>query len=340
MYPSISFNDVDFVNKLILKFKANGLVVINDIFSDSECDIMVDNIVNNFIKLCSGIDKNKISETWIPENLPSQTKSGLFQTLVSNLQTIWEIRSNQKIKTIFEILYSNFKQREIKDFIVSGDAINLKPGIIGPYTTKKSRDWAHLDQTIKNDIYKCVQGQVVLTNTTASFVSTPTSHLIFDKIMDELQVDCDDNWLKFNDKQLKTIKKLIDKNLWQIPILSKKGSFIVWSSTLIHSARFQIGYESEKPNDKYFGWRCIVYVCYRPKEEFTEEELKKRIDAFESNKVTNHWSQKIMSKKPGRETYDNKKNNEIKKLLDNPLLVYDILGKPILTIEQQKLIGL
>ena len=225
MYTSISINDPDFKKKLINNFTDEGIAVINDVFSDSECENYMDNIVNDFVKLGTGIDVNDIKKTWTDYNLPPQTRPGLFQTLMSNSTTVWEIRANDNVRNIFEILYSHSRKRDITEFIVSGDGINVRPGFVGPYA--KGKDWAHLDQTIKGDIFKCIQGQAVLTNTSASFVASPKSHLVFEDILKKLGCDDTSNWLKFNDKQIDGVKKLItDKGgKYQIPILAKKGIF-------------------------------------------------------------------------------------------------------------------
>lgn len=342
MYPAISFTDPNFKTKLVNDFKANGLAVISDVFTDVQCDTHMDGILSDFIKLGTGIDLNNLAATWTTFNLAPMTRTGLFQALVGNLKDVWAIRANDNIRTIFETLYSDVRGKEIKDFIVSGDGINLKPGTIGPYTTNKSRDWAHLDQTIKNDTYRCIQGQAVLTNTTASFVASPKSHLVFDEIMDKLNCTSTDNWLKFSDAQVKIVKDMIIKNgQYQIPILAKKGSFIVWSSTTVHSARLQTGSELPTPEDKYRGWRGVVYVCYRPKEEFTQNELKKRVEAYEKNRTTNHWGVKIFSKKPGSHfLYQEKRHDEIEKMLKDPEVFYSKIGKTILDDKQKKLLGL
>ena len=327
MYKSISFHDEDFTNKLIQEFKSDGLVVINSVFSDEEADQLFNNIIDDFMKLCTEIDKNNIKDTWKPENIPQETKSGLFQTLIGNLHASWTVRLHSNVRKMFETLYSEFRQSSQTDFIVSGDGINLKSGQVGPY---KARDWPHLDQTY-GDIYKCVQGQAVLTNSSACFVTSPKSHLLFDRIIEALGINNTSNWLKFDDKQIKIVKQIVAKELWQIPIMSTKGSFIVWSSTLIHSARFQPKYED--------NWRCIVYVCMRPRIEFTEQELNARADAFTNNKVTNHWSQKIFTSRPGNPQFHKTKNEHMEMLMDNPTIVYNILGKPHLTQDQLRMVG-
>lgn len=342
MYKSISINDVDFNNKLIKIFREDGLCVINDVINDQDCDNYMDAIINDFVKLDSGIKKDRI-DTWITHNLPPQTRTGLFQALVSNLSTIWQIRSNDNIRKIFEILYTNLRGKEVKDFIVSNDAINIKPNN-NEIITNRTRDWAHIDQTDRTDIFKCIQGQCVLTNTTASFVASPKSHLLFLDILNKLSIDENDksNWIKFNNEQLNIVNKMInDKGYdYQIPILSKKGSFIVWSSTLIHSARIQTRVEKLDPLDKYLGWRGVVYVCYRPKIEFSQKELNKRRKIFNENSTTNHWSTKVFPKKPGnRWQHIDKKHPNIETYIKEPKLVYNKIGKPVLNNQQLKLLG-
>jgi hypothetical protein len=340
MYPSISIHDTDFPIKLVDEFKKNGLVVIDHVFTDLECDQLMDGITNSFVQLGTGIDLRNLEKTWKEENLPYMTRSGLFQCLMSNLKEVWDIRSHQNVEKIFETTYSGLRGNPMKDFIVSGDGINVKPNI-GPIQTGQSKDWAHLDQTIRNNIYKCVQGQAVLTNTTASFVASPKSHLVFEKVLDTLKVDSNDtsNWVKFAPNQIAVVKKIVldHGGQWQVPILCQKGSFIIWSSTLIHSARLQTKIETPSLTDKYLGWRGVVYVCYRPKEEFTNPEIFKRQDAYKKNRVTNHWGTKTFALKPGfwRNYIGVDYHANIVSLCKNPQL----MNIPALTEKQKKLLG-
>lgn len=343
MYPSVSFTDPKFAKKIIRKFKSDGVVVITDVFTKSTCDKYMNRIINNFVKLDTGIDKDDISNTWIPYNLPPQTRPGLFQALVSNFPAVWSIRSHPNVRSIFEILYSDLRGEQITDFIVSSDGINIKPGCIGPYTKPSSVDWPHLDQTIPNDIYKCIQGQAVLTNTSASFVASPGSHLVFDRILKKLKIDSKSNWLKFTPDNIDVVKKMVLKagGQWQIPILAPAGSFIIWSSTTIHSARLQSKCIMPTTKDIYRGWRGVVYVSYRPKSEFTNAQLLKRISAYELNRSTNHWATHLFSKKPGgRYLYVNPRHPNIEAMLDDPELVYEKIGMINLNDVQNSLIGL
>lgn len=341
-YKSISINDKRFGSKLLKRFKSDGLAVITDVFTKRECKDLMERIVGDFVKLDTGIDPDNIEDTWTVHNLPPQTRHGLFQALVSNFSAVWNIRSDKNVRHIFETIYSGLREEEITDFIVSGDGINIRPGTIGPFAKKSSRDWPHLDQTTTDNIYKCVQGQAVLTDTTACFVASPKSHLSFKKILKKFDINNNSNWHKFTPEQIIQAKRIVERDggSWQVPIMAPMGSFIIWASTTIHSARIQT--ESEVPTRKnpFNGWRGVVYVCYRPKEDFTSKQIIKRKKAFDDNRTTNHWGTNIFSKRPGsRFLYSEPRHRRIEKYLNDPIKVYEKIDKPELDDDQLALIS-
>ena len=62
---------------------------------------------------------------------------------------------------------------------------------------------------------------------------------------------------------------------FQIPILSRKGSFIMWLSSTLHSAKLQDPPGTiPLPAGPWRDWRCVVYVCLRPKDEVHDGHLK------------------------------------------------------------------
>lgn len=337
LHKSISFHDPQFNNQVVKILKEDGVVVIDDVLTIDQSDTLMEQITNCFQKLGTGIIAND-PDTWSKDKLPPQTRSGLYQCLMANIQPVWDLRSNKNVKKIFEIIYSSLRKKEIKDFICSGDGINIRPKQSS--YRKDNKDWAHLDQT-EGCIEKCVQGQVVLTNTTAGFRCSPKSHLIFNKLK-EKYVKSDSNWYKFPKDQYDVIKEMVEEigGEWQIPILTKKGSMILWFSSLIHSARTQ---ETNLPinnNDKYRDWRGVVYICYRPREELTDQEIRKRSSAFVDNRVTNHWSTNIFQKRVGNHFLYINIDNKIKNLVDNPKNLYDIIGYPALSDEQKRIAGI
>ena len=344
-YPTLSFeNTKEFETTLLKLYKAYGVVVITNVFTPEYCLEAMDSIVSDICSLNSHMNMENLKETWNRDYLPPQTRPGLFQSLCSNFSKVWEIRSNEKVKFLFSSLYSGLREKKIKHFIVSSDGINIKPGFQDP--VGKVKDWAHLDQG-KGNVFSCIQGQAVLTTTTASFVATPKSHLYFDKILELAGVTEGklNDFVKFKPAQVKLIKEFLEKEKeipYQIPIEAPKGSFIVWSSALIHSARLQTCLEHPTLEDKWNGWRGIVYVCYRPRREFTDKEIalsKKRVP---DNRVTPHWSIGMFPVRPGGRWSDTQKpySEEMEVLLKNPKLVYEKIKKVELTKEQKELAGL
>lgn len=328
---TVDFNDKDISKKLCKIFRKYGVAVITGVFDEQFCNDTMDSIVTHFEGLGTGINRNNIKETWTRNNLPPQTRAGMFQTTLGHIQPVWDVRKNCNVRKIFEILYSNLREKEVKEFIVSYDGLNVIPNEIGPYHSEKTKDWAHLDQTIVDKPFLCVQGQAVLTNTTAAFRCTPGSCHYFNEILEMAGVDKKDksNWCKF--KNYKEIEEYcLEQGLeWQIPMYSPKGSFIVWTSSTIHSAKYPDKKEEVKKDDPWFGWRGVVYVCYRPREEIKQYVIKKRQKHILNNRLTNHWGEKVFPKTPGgRFLYIDPRNDIIENLVSNPELMYELYNIP------------
>jgi hypothetical protein len=316
MYQFVSFQEPDFAEKCIELFERDGFCVIQDVFLETECKNWIEAIFTFFESLGTGIDRTNVKETWLSENLP-QTRTGLFQAIVGNMQSVWDIRSHPNIQKIFQMIYSHLHQKEITDFIVSNDGINFCPNGVG---RSDGKDWAHVDQTIRDMV--CVQGQAVLSNTSACFRASPGSHKIYNEILDFEKVPKEDvsNWHKIEKTQ--DVRKMVESigGQYQIPILAPSGSFIIWSSKTIHSARLAIRVEEPSMEDIWLGLRAVVYVCYRPRDEFSKEEIARRANVVAENRTTNHAGVKIFAKKPGN--FRVKYHPKIEELIKNPRLVY------------------
>ena len=64
------------------------------------------------------------------------------------------------------------------------------------------------------------------------------------------------------------------------------GSLVFWDSRLCH-----FGKEPLKER-KVENERCIIYLCYLPRKLATQDNLKKKIKAFEELRTTSHWANK------------------------------------------------
>lgn len=329
--PHVDFGAGNFDAQLALAFMKSGVVVIEGVFAAEECNRAMDEIVSAFERLSPNLRRDA-PNTWIRANLAPQTRVGLYQAVVGNIAPVWRLRTDLRVARIFTALYSALRGELVTDFIVSGDGLNLKPNRVGPY--EPTKDWPHLDQT-DGSPFLCIQGQAVLTNTTAALRASPGSHLAFGKVLAATGGQSRVGWRKFDPAtaELAKAEVLEAGGQWQVPVLSPRGSFIVWASSLVHAARVQLGPEPDDASDPWKGWRGVVYICYRPRAEFSAAQLKKRREAFEQNRVTNHRGTKIFPTNPmarygppppglcrtGSPNY-----------VTSPVSVYELLGRPLL----------
>ena len=336
-----------------------GVVVVENVLPTERCDSVMNGIVSSFEQLGTGITREK-AETWTDFYTPPQTRPGMFQALMSHLPEVWSVRVEPRISTLFRILYEHFRQGEVGPLIPSIDGINIRPNALLNQKIR-NKDWPHLDQTerkivpylddaecpddtgaeddsrdlpLKEDAtFRCIQGQMVLTQTTAAFRCSPKSHLVHSDLLD-IVVDqggaTEGNWCKFNTKDLTLMARLQAKveaigGVWQIPVPVKKGSFIFWLSTTVHSAK-PIDHV-EKTEHPFHGWRGVVYVSYRPRSEYTKAQLQKIRRYILENRVMNHWNSKVFSKTPGGR-YQSliPRHEEMKKLIADPTLVFQKLN--------------
>lgn len=308
-------------------------MIITDIIPKQECDHIMDEILSVFTSLGSDLDLND-PNTWNNYNLPVQTRPGLFQSLVPNLPIIWKTRTKSHLVDIFRNCYKNLRDDLPNDFklISSNDGINIKHSEAKPFHDNSKdleKDWAHIDQTDSDKIFQCFQGQLVLTNTTASFRCTPESHKYYHFIRDKYAKKGDkSNWLKFTEEERKWLKDFFTKkNIdYQIPIVAPAGSLIIWSSTTIHSAKLQDKAVKTTNEDKWLGWRGIIYVSYRPRCDFKRNEIAKKKKVIEENRVLNHWGNKTFPLMPGG-GYQRfvERHEAIEELTKNPKLLYQKL---------------
>lgn len=335
--PRVRYDAEDFEARLADGFVDRGVVVIEAVFSPEECGAAMDSIVSDLERLSPQLHRDA-PETWSKEKLPPQTRAGLFQAVVGNLAAVWRIRADPRLGRIFGALYSALSGRAEGDFIASGDGINLKPNLVGPYG--ETRDWPHLDQT-RGGVFRCVQGQAVLTDTTAAFRASPGSHRAFGAVLAATGGQTTEDWRKFTPEEAETARALIEAagGQWQVPVAAPRGSFIVWASSVVHSARLQLAPEPADPADAWRGWRGVVYVCYRPRREFTEAQLRRRRAAYEANRTTNHWATKTFPKNPmGR--YGPAPSGlaapDGRSYVEHPELVYEALGRPVLAAGRER----
>jgi len=333
-YPTHQYKNLDHKN-LFQDLQAYGVVVIENIYSKKHCDKLMDETIENFEKLNTGISKKNLKKTWKQRNLPPQTPFGSFPTVVTHMKPVWEVRNDEKIIKIVEEMYLRERQKtepNIKNLplTVSIDAINIQPNHLKkyeyPFDIKSDPDWEHMDHSTKNATFKCIQGQISLTNTTAGFRCSPKSHLVCDDILDlHKNIEPESNWCKIGYDNKEKVRKLVEEKAggsYQIPIIVPAGSLILWYSSVVHSAVSKSRVEKKTSKDRWLGWRGVYYLCYRPTDEFTEKQLETRKENIRNNRSMTHLSiETVPEIRPFYECHEN-----IRTLADDPKAFYQLTG--------------
>lgn len=335
----VTYGENGWKEQMIQIYRDLGICIIKNVYASAECDVATDRMIKAVEDLGSGVSRADPA-TWNNKNLPSRVRAGMFQSVLSNHPTVWDARCNPKVYEIFTTMYTDLRGEAPGQLITSIDGVNLKHAKQKPFHKPPppgqvdAADWAHLDQTDRSDKWKCIQGQLVLTNTTACFRASPGSHRVFTEILDSCGVPASDtsNWCKFTSEKYNDLSMLVTNagGQWQVPIRAPKGSFIIWSSSTVHSAQFATGPEEPLPNDPYNGWRCVLYVSLRPAKDFhtktgklSDAFKKKRKDIVDGNRTTNHWGTTMFPKLVGgRHAGSIDYHARIKELHTDPSVAY------------------
>lgn len=294
-----------------------GVCVVLNVKTTEECHTQSETLLNEIATIFPKVDitnASTLAETFVPKNLPSQTKRGLFQKVLGHFPSSWKIRSDPLLHRLFRKVYKDWGLlHDDERLLCSADAVNLKTNA-DLFDSEKSR-WPHLDFTGTKPYSetRCIQSGVVFSKSTACFECTPKSHMHIEEILDiVLQIKRSNrNWVKFNDKHIENIRAYLEgvgigEENWQVPVLAPVGSVIFWESSLIHAARFQNPeYDDHKimrlsaPSYKMIqGWRHVQYVSMRPEKTVNDMSTRRiAVSAFVDGRTSNHWSSSLFGKK-------------------------------------------
>lgn len=204
---------------------------------------------------------------------------------VGQAQWVWDVRAHPAVVEAFATLW----QCDPKELICSFDGISYAP----PHEVTKrgyyrGNDWFHRDQrytAVPQQAAECYQGWVTAHDVRpgdATLTYLEGSHLLqreFVAAFPDAILKSKDDWLKLDEKQLAWYKERCPVRLVSCPA----GSLVLWDSRTIHAGKEALK-DRAQPNE-----RLVVYVCMTPREKASDAVLKKRIKAFEEQRMTSHW---------------------------------------------------
>lgn len=300
-----------------------GVVVIPDVFTRQEARASYDALRSAVQTVCPGVDVKDGTRNYAPEHMPPATRVGMFQAVLGNLPPIWDLRTSPRVVEAFRELYGRIRGGDGPlrgPMVTSIDGLTLRPPVPGPRAAaapaawaahhpgavNPSQDWAHTDQ-VKGPWTQFAQSQVVLNDSTASFVASPRSHLLFDALVKSKSGShtqaTGGKWFKIdkkNPKEAAAAAAIVEAagGKWQIPIHAPAGAMIFWSSYTVHSAKHQD--EGTPPAD----WRAVVYICHRPLADLgsvakRRVHVRRLLRCFRENRMTNHGGNRMFPLFPG-----------------------------------------
>lgn len=394
----ITFDYGDWEN-IVDCYKDWGVVIVRGVLNVAEVNAQREQLRSEIELACPGVDfeDDNAKTGWPLEHLPTQTRRGLFQSLLGNLPSVWAARSHPNVVTTFRSVISHIRNKpasSVGTLVTSVDGINVKPPVAPfsspisatqaqwaadfPGTVNPREDWPHLDQT-SGPWTKYVQGQLVLEDSTASFVCSPGSHKVFNDIVDlkAPSKSTGAQWCKLNAGDMVRRAGELIKGAGghlQVPIRAPPGSLILWTSHLLHSAKHHDKPPTTAPAPAVAtgtggagggagasacatptaaaagkdNWRTVIYISLRPLAEIgpvtkQRAHVKRLLKCLAENRMTNHGGDRLFAKAAGgRFAMSRKMSKLMKRYAADPAALWDDHAqlRPTITKATAAIVGL
>lgn len=223
-----------------------------------------------------GYDRNDAS-TIHKDKLPFINEKGMcLHYAATHEDYVWKIRAEPGVVGAFE------KFLGTEDLIVSFDAINVT--LPNRKDLPPNKAWPHQDQDPLKPGFRCMQGLVnLLPNgpNDGGLIVCKGSHNLSKQFHEEMAWEekipaWTNEWYGFTENGMKWLK---DHGCEWEKICAEPGDLLLWDSRTAH---YNLPSTSSNP-------RLAVYTCYMPVADATQEDLKRKKDAFERRVGTTHW---------------------------------------------------
>ncbi len=277
-----------------------GVAVIPSVLNEEECNNMVNGIWDFFEHISNSwempINRNN-KESWSGFYKLFPLHSMLIQHWnVGHTQASWNVRQNIKIVEIF----AHFWGCSVNDLLVSYDGLSFN---LPPEVTKRGwnrgNTWYHTDQSYTTNDFKCIQSFVTgldINENDATLSFLEGSNKYHKDFKDEFNVTDKADWYKLTKDQEEFYYK---RGCHVKNIKCPKGSLVFWDSRTIHC-----GIEANKARSVP-NIRAVIYLCYMPRSQCNEANLKKKQKAFNELRTTSHYPCKIKLFSKDPRTYGN-----------------------------------
>jgi ectoine hydroxylase-related dioxygenase (phytanoyl-CoA dioxygenase family) len=242
--------------------------------------------------------------TWTTANLPASTRGMADWPPVAQEAWAWETRF------VTAPVYAALWGCAEADLISSMDRVCFVPHERLRMNKANQAGWMHMDQArvARRGTLECVQGFVTLNDIGAGEVALQVlegAHKYHRQFFDEHLAVVDPerlskcqnaDWHKFDkDEGRDHAWYLAQPGVREVRVHAPAGSMVLWDSRVPHHAMPPKDNAHRSQIDRF-----VIYSCMVPRAWATQENMKKRIKAFETGRATSHWPQdgKAFPKKP------------------------------------------
>lgn len=277
-----------------------GVAVIPSVLNEDECLKMVSEVWDFFEHISNSwetpINRNN-KESWSGFYKLFPLHSMLIQHWnIGHSQASWNVRQNIKIVEIF----AHFWGCSVEELLVSFDGLSFN---LPPEVTKRGwnrgNTWYHTDQSFTTNDFKCIQSFVTgldINENDATLSFLEGSNKYHTDFKDEFNVTDKADWYKLTKEQEEFY---YNRGCHIKNIKCPKGSLVFWDSRTIHC-----GIEANKARSMP-NIRAVIYLCYMPRSQCNEANLRKKQKAFNELRTTSHYPCKIKLFSKDPRTYGN-----------------------------------
>ena len=288
----VTCNEHDFISKSIDSIRRYGFCVIKDVLSNDESVNLFNGITNTLSYVTSQLpvpfDINN-TNTWNTLKSLRPVKGMIFQNWgLGHCQELWNLRCNQKIIDIFNLLYGY--PIGSKELLVSYDAFSFQcpPEYTGNDDFEINK-WYHYDQSLERQNFECLQSWIAATDTydgDATLAVMIYSHNLHSQIKQIIPGFSSNGDFVMLNEYIDLFKSF---GCIEHRVKCPKGSLVIWDSRLLHYGAKPL---KGRPNHNF---RCVAYLSYTPRFLGNEKDIKRKSEIIGKRgsngylRTTNHW---------------------------------------------------
>ncbi|KAF4308665.1 putative phytanoyl- dioxygenase protein [Botryosphaeria dothidea] len=258
----------------------DGFAIVKGAIPRARADQYADEMFSWLEGFNLGFDRHNPS-TIHKDRLPHITEKGMVLHYAGTHERFaWAVRQEPGVAAAFARVY------DTPDLLVSFDALNAS--FPNRADVAPNAPWPHQDQDPEKGGFRCLQGLVnLLPNGPADggLIVCKGGHRVSEEYHEVMRAEGEERipawtseWYGFKERGMKWLEEKGCK--WE-KLCAEPGDLLLWDSRTPHY--------NLSPAETSTQPRFAIYTCYMPVAEATQEDLRRKREAFEQRVGTTHW---------------------------------------------------